>query len=114
MKPCLTSIVVFGALFLGEATMCGQEGETAPDNGSPVWAAAGMVRVVAVAIPLSTLGNTQTKTQIHDPSDALSRRCSRRAGCVVTWVSMWLACLGLAGGPVRSRQCAVKMCCVLL
>ena len=28
---------------LGEATMCGQEGETAPDNGSPVWAAAGMV-----------------------------------------------------------------------
>ena len=55
MKPCLTSIVVLGALFLGEATMCGQEGETAPDNGSPVWAAAGMVTVVAVAIPLSTL-----------------------------------------------------------
>ena len=51
MKPCLTSIVVLGALFLGEATMCGQEGETAPDNGSPVWAAAGMVTVVAVAIP---------------------------------------------------------------
>ena len=62
MKPCLTSIVVLGALFLGEATMCGQEGETAPDNGSLVWAAAGMVTVVAVAIPLSTLVHMHTRT----------------------------------------------------
>ena len=58
MKPCLTSIVVLGALFLGEATMCGQEGETAQDNASLVWAVAGMVTVVAVAIPLSTLEHT--------------------------------------------------------
>ena len=61
MKPCLTSIVVLGALFLGEATMCGQEGETAPDNGSPVWAAAGMVTVAAVAVPFSTLEHTLMK-----------------------------------------------------
>lgn len=47
----------------------------------------------------------------YDPSDVLSRRCSRRTGCIATWVSMWLA--SLAGGPVRSRHCAVKMCCVL-
>ena len=45
-------------LVLCEATKCGQEGETAPDNGSPVWAVAGMVTVVAVAISLSTLEHT--------------------------------------------------------